>query len=321
MKINAGLTDAKTIPLLSILIINWNSRDDLIKCLDSLRRNDLQHTEIIVIDNASSDGSVAAVQANYPEVHLQVNETNLGHTGGANQGFGMVSGQFVLLLDSDTILPPGSVRTMIETMRRRPEIALAAPTLINVDGTAQESTKRFPNIMSAFFGRHSTLTRLFPNNPFSRRYLMRDKVNDTEPYPVDSLSSACMLFRRSLLDQVGLWDTEYPGYWVDIDWCFTLSRAGCAIYSIPGVKVVHDESYSPDRKKGARRIWMFHQGAYRLYAKHYTRGALDPRRLLALLFLSARAGLVIAADALRSSKSDQPQLSASGQPADTDARG
>jgi len=179
-------------------------------------------------------------------------------------------------------------------MRQRADVGVAAPRTFNTDGTIQETARNFPSVMSAFFGRQTLLTRLFPGNRFSRRYLQKDRLGEVEPFQVQQVSGACMIFRRAIVAEVGPWDEAYFGYWVDTDWCLRLAGTGKKVFCVPAARVVHHESNQRGKRKSPTRIWLFHRGAHRLYRKHYTRGWLDPRAWAAGVALAVRAaGLML----------------------------
>ena len=285
-------------PTLSYLIIAWNGWHHLRTCLASIRRSGVEDCEVVVFDNGSRDGSVELVREQFPEVKVYANSVNLGHTGGFNQGIKLLRGRYVLLLDSDTELAPDTAQGLLDFFEERPEVALVAPRVYCPDESIQETARNFPSAASGLFGRQSVLSRLFPNNPFSRRYLARDRLDSTEPYQVQSVSSACAMFRRELIDETGPWDERYPGYWVDVDWCHRIWDMGKPVYCLPGLSVTHFDNYGRDRRKTPARIWMFHWGAYMLYRKHHTLGKYDPRAMLAFAALAARAGIMIALNEL-----------------------
>ncbi len=280
-------------PKVSILIISWNSWPDLKRCLQALAAGDLPDVETVVIDNASRDGSVANLRRHFRRVKVHVNSRNIGHPRAVNQGFTLVRGTYVLVLDADTVLRPESLKMLVDFLDKRADVSVVAPRTFNTDGSVQESARDLPSAMSGLFGRQSLLTRWFPNNPFSRRYLMRDKLNETEPFEVRQVSSACMLLRRRLIDEDGGWDEGYGGYWVETDWCRRLQRNGRRIYCLPRASVIHHESNRAGRKRSVKRICDFHAGAFRYYYKHHTLGPCDPRAVFALVALAARAGVQI----------------------------
>jgi GT2 family glycosyltransferase len=292
------------VPNLTILIVTWNGWRDTRRCLDSVFACAPPDAHVLVIDNASCDGTPENIQRYFPSVQVVRNVENVGHARGVNQGVALAIGPFVLLLDSDTELGMNSMSLMCEFLQRHKDVGLVAPRTYNSDGTVQESARRFPNPINGLFGRQSLLTRWFPRNPFSRRYLLSEGLSTREPYEVEQVSAACMLFRRSLFESVRPWDDGYFAYWVDSDWCFWLRQSGWRVFCVPQASVVHHEQNRVGRKKSWRRIWMFHYGAYRFYRKTQTAGMLDPRAILALFALSARGMFQLAQNAFLA----EPQL-------------
>jgi hypothetical protein len=186
---------------------------------------------------------------------------------------------------------------MLDFLEQRLDVGVVSARTYNSDGSIQPTARRFPNALSGLFGRQSVLTRWFPNNPFTERYLQTEALSHTTPYEVEQISGACMLFRRSLFDEVGAWDEGYVAYWVDTDWCFKVRRSGWTIYCVPQASVVHHEQNRAGRKKSARRIWMFHYGAYRFYRNNKTLGTLDPRAIAAFAALTVRGLFQLAQNA------------------------
>jgi hypothetical protein len=153
--------------------------------------------------------------------------------------------------------------------------------------------------MSGLFGRQSALTRMFPDNRFSKRYLARDFLDCKRPFEVEQIGGAFMLFRRSVLDAVGPWDERYFGYWVDTDWCRCLRQRNLRIFCVPEASIVHHENNSRHKRKTAHRIWIFNFGAYQYYTKWHSCGFWDPRSLFAGSMLAARALILIGVNRLR----------------------
>jgi len=280
-----------TDPLLTIIIVTWNGGAKLLNCLTSIYAGRLPPALIVVIDNASSDDSMQRLQTMFPKVEAHQNQTNIGHTKAVNQGFALSRGEYILVLDQDTELQPDCIELMLGFLEARPDVAMVAPRTFNTDGTVQESARNFPEVMSGLFGRQSLLTRLWPGNPVTRRYLGREFLQATTPFRVEQIGGACMLFRRRVLDLVGPLDERYLGYWVDTDWCRSLHRKGLPIYCVPEARLTHHEGNAKHRRKTARRIWMFHRGAHQYYTKWHCRGPWDPRSIFAGLMLALRASL------------------------------
>jgi len=204
-----------------------------------------------------------------------------------------------MLLDVDTEVHPGTAERLLAFMEANPQVSLAAPRIRTPQGEIEPSARNLPSAMSGLFGRQSALTRLFPNNAITRRYLKADHFGSREPFQVGQVSAACMFMRRTLLDEVGPWDEGYRCYWVDSDWCAQLKRAGKVVYCVPDVSIVHYENNKAGKKKSPWRIRHFHIGAWRLYRKHYTFGVLDPRSILAAAALATRAVLMLALNAMK----------------------
>jgi N-acetylglucosaminyl-diphospho-decaprenol L-rhamnosyltransferase len=284
---------------LTILIVTWNSWGDLKRCLDSIANARAGEREILVFDNGSTDGTVDRVRQQYPHVRLEVSPTNLGLPPAVNRALALARGEFVMLLDVDTEVHPGTASRLLEFMHAHPEVSLAAPRIRTPDGDIEPSARNLPSAMNGLFGRQTLLSRLFPGNPFTRRYLHADNFGSQEPFRVEQVSAACMFMRRSLVDEVGPWDEGYRCYWVDSDWCAAIKRAGKAVYCVPDVSIVHYENNKAGKKKSMWRIRHFHQGAFRLYRKHYTLGWLDPRTWLAGMALAARAVLMAITNELK----------------------
>jgi len=299
-----------TSPSLSILIISFNCWDHLNACLRSIISSDYPVFEIVVVDNASIDGTVEKLHITYPMVRIIENTENLGHARAVNQGFKLVTGQRVLLLDADTELRPDAITHMSAFLDDYPEVYLVAPRLFYPDGTLQHSARNFPSIMSGLFGRQSLLTRLFPKNPFSRHYLALYHIDTQTPFRAQHVGATCMLFNREILQKVGMWDEGFHSYWVDADWCKSIQEAGGTIYCVPKAVVIHHEQNSRFLKKSPVRIIKFHTGAFRFYRRNYTLGIWDPRNLIAAIALAVRTLLLLVTNSLkRTSQSYKDPLS------------
>ncbi len=298
-----------TAPDLSILIVSYNTRDLLSACLASLHDAVGSCTyEVIVADNASSDGSVAMLRSDWPEVVVVEMGANTGFGRANNAAMAQASGRYVLLLNSDTQAFPGSLELLVRFMDEHPEAGVAAPRLLNADLTDQGTARSFPSAGAALFGRKALLTRLFPNNPYARRYMLRDRQSDTEPYRVDWVSGACMMVPRAIIDQVGTLDERFFMHWEDADWCRRIGAAGYCVYCVPRARVVHLEGQSErsyggvtrPRRSGrpARLVWVFHQSAYYYFTKHHAPQPWNPLRFAVAAGLMGRAAAIIVANAV-----------------------
>lgn len=287
---------------LSVIIVSYNSAAFLRQCIGSLveQRCDLP-VEVIVVDNASKDDSVATVERHFPDAVIIRNAKNLGFAKANNQGIERASGRLLLIQNPDTVMLPGLLRALVDFLAQTPEAGAASGRILNADLTDQGTARRFPTVWSGLFGRHSLLTRLLPNNRFSRRYMMTEMRGSTEPYEVDWLSTASMLVRRDVIDLVGGMDEEFF-YWVDGEWCQRIRKGGWKIFCVPPAAVIHEEGKGSGHRTRAMRnriIIDFHRGAYRLFCKHYALGPLGIMRYVALGCLSARALMQLALNSVR----------------------
>lgn len=253
---------------LSIVIVNWNTRELLRACLASLRAAlsaSPLRAEILVVDNASTDGSAAMVAEEFPEVRLFANSQNLNYAGGNNQGIAAATGEFVLLLNPDTEVPSGALEALVELLREHPEAGAAAPALVFPDGRLQDSVRGFPT-PAALVGDLTGLARLFPHSRLAG--YREHRLPPDRPSSVDQPMASAFLVRGRALAEVGAFDEQFPLFFNDVDLCFRLKLAGWEILYDPRVRVVHVGGAST-RQVRPEAIRRSHEGLRRFYAKHY----------------------------------------------------
>lgn len=253
---------------LSVAIVNWNTRQMLLDALDSIYGTPPPFPfEVIVVDNASKDGSAAAVAERFPQVLLRANQDNTGYAEGNNQAIAMASGEFVLLLNPDVILPPGTLETAVTFMQQNLDAgALGVRQVHPPDGELQRSVRGFPTPL-AIVGELLFLSRLFPNSRLFGAYRMTwfDYAHVAE---VDQPMGTFLLIRREALEQVGALDLAFPIFFNEVDWCLRCKRAGWKIYFTPDVEILHYGGAST-AQVGAAMAWESRRGLLRFYAKHY----------------------------------------------------
>lgn len=289
---------------LSVTICSWNTEDDLRACLASLERVRAEASfEVLVVDNNSEDGSPDMVQAEFPWVRLFRMERNLGFTGGQNLAMRERRGRHAFLLNSDAEVHPGALRTLLAYHAAHPEAGILGPKILNPDGTLQLSCRRFPNPVAALF-RNTLIGRWFPNNRFTREYLMADWSHEA-PREVDWVSGAALFASGELIDAIGTFDPEYYMFCEDVDWCFRAWKHGWKVVYVPDAVVTHAIGRSTDKAPN-RMIGRFHRSMLRFYTKNMLPRVAWPVRPLAwlgaALALAARAGSFIVKnkfDALR----------------------
>lgn len=224
---------------LSVVLLSYNTRDftegALRTVLDASTGLDV---EVFVVDNASRDGSADMVEAKFPQVKLIRNARNVGFSAGNNVALRQVSGRYVLLLNTDTIVRRDTLRTMVEFMDTHPDVGAAGCKILNPDGSLQlDSRRSLPTPMAAFC-KMAGLGRLFPKSRRFAHYNMTylDPDQTTE---VEVLSGSCMMVRKQTMDQVGILDEDYFMYGEDIDWCYRIQTAGWRIFYVPTTEIIH----------------------------------------------------------------------------------
>ncbi len=237
---------------LSIVVLNWNVRDLLERCLASLRSHRYA-LEIIVVDNASHDDSVAMVRAKYPQVTLIANAENRGFTGGNNQGIAAACGRYVMVLNPDTEVLGDALDRLVRYLDEHPDAGAIGPQLLNPDRSIQSSRRRFPTLAVAFF-ESTWLQGLAPKRLLTHYYL--DDVPTTTTHEVDWLNGACTVFRREVLERVGMYDAQnFFMYSEELDLCRRVKAAGWKIMYLPQAQVVHYVGKSSDQAVAARHIY------------------------------------------------------------------
>lgn len=251
---------------LSITICSWNTLDDLRACLASLEkvRNEASF-EVIVVDNNSEDGSPDMAETEFPWVRTERMTRNLGFVGGQNYAAEHRKGRHVFPLNSDTIVHPGAIKGLLEYLESHPEAGVVAPMLLNPDGSLQFSCRRFPNPVAALF-RNTLLGRLFPNNRFTKDYLMQEWSHDA-PREVDWVSGAAFLARDTLVEQIGLFDPNFVMFCEDVDFCFQTWQVGKKVIYLPEFQITHAIGRSTDKAPN-RMIGRFHRSMFLFYKKN-----------------------------------------------------
>jgi N-acetylglucosaminyl-diphospho-decaprenol L-rhamnosyltransferase len=267
----------------SVVLVTYESAEDLAACVATLPAAAGPHElEIVVVDNASRDASAEIAR----ELGIKVLEspTNLGLSRAIDRGAAATVAPWLLLVNPDTRLAPGSLARLLATAGADPTIGCVGPHLRNSDGSEYPTGRRFPSILVGAL--HAALGTVWQGNPATRHYHMRD-VDRSRPVQVDWVSGACMLLRRDAYEAAGRFDAGYFMYFEEMDFCLRLRRAGWRVVYDPGAEVTHILGGST-RSAPYRKVWNHHRSALRFYCRRYAR---DPRLLLAplvALFLAVR---------------------------------
>jgi GT2 family glycosyltransferase len=271
---------------LSVIIVSWNTRDLLRRCLVTLQ-SELAgiESEVFLIDNNSADGSADMVRAEHPWVRLTANDTNRGFAAANNQAMRVATGKYVLLLNPDTEVKTGSISTLMKFLDDNPKAGIVAPQLLNSDGSIQRSCRQFPTFLGMFYELLG-LSRLFPNNAKFRQYKMLDFEHDVQ-CQVDQPEGACLLLRKQVVDEIGMLDEGYFMLFEEVDWCYRIKQAGWEIWFTPAAQVLHHYGQSIKQVK-VRMILSSHRGLHRFWSKHYKKGRwyMDPPVYAGLMCLA-----------------------------------
>ena len=272
---------------LTVIILNWNTRDDLRVSLGSIFEQEFRHSiEVIVADNASEDGSREMVRLEFPKARLVEHEGNIGFCAGNNRAIPQDPGRYVLFLNADTRVTPCALDTLIDFADSAPDAGIIGPKLLNQDGSLQYSCRRFPNMGAGFF-RNTPLGRLFPKNRYTQDYLMSD-WDHASMRDVDWVSGAALMIRRETLAKVGGFDEGFYMYCEDVDLCYRAQKAGWRVVYFPDSVIYHIIGRSSDQVP-TRATFYFHTSMYRFYKKHYARSTSVFIRPLIIPGLMARA--------------------------------
>jgi hypothetical protein len=263
---------------LGIVILNWNTRDLLRRCLQTVLASEGAYTfRVIVVDNASEDGSAEMVRQEFPQVELIASEVNGGYPCGNNLGLRALgfhgekqvdadAPRYALLLNPDTEVAPDTFATMIRYMDEHPQIGAAGPKLILPDGSLDLACRRsFPTPMISLY-HFSKLAKLFPRSPRFARYNMTF-MNPDQEIEVDSVVGAYMQVRREAIEAVGLLDETFFMYGEDLDWAFRIKKSGWKVFYYPPVVVIHVKRAASRQSRRAQ--FEFWRAMLIFYRKHY----------------------------------------------------
>jgi GT2 family glycosyltransferase len=253
-------------PATAVAIVNHNTRDYLRACLESLRPE--APDEIVVVDNASLDGSAAMVRSEFSEVWLQANDANRGYGAAANEAIGLCRAPAVLLLNSDTRLRTGALAALVAYLGDHPEVAVAGPRLVNPDGSLQPSTYPAPTPLHILL-EESTLGRLVRHLPLLRERYLRT-WSHSHPRAVPWLLGAALAFRRDAFLAAGGFDPSFFMYAEEVDLCARLGAAGWQVHFVPAAEIVHSGGAST-RQYRSRMAIQYFSSLDRYYRRHYSR--------------------------------------------------
>jgi N-acetylglucosaminyl-diphospho-decaprenol L-rhamnosyltransferase len=253
-----------SLPDVSIIVLSWNVRDLLRRCLTSLPLNS-SSSEIIVVDAASTDGSPEMVRAEFPQVALIASNENLGYTRGNNLGLRAAKGRYLLILNPDTEIVGDAIPQMLAFMDAHPHAGMLGPQLLYPDRTVQSTRRRFPSLATAFF--ESTWLQPLAPRRLLDHYYARDLPDDAIG-EVGWVVGAALLVRREAYEQVGGFDEGFFMYSEEMDWCRRMKAAGWQVIYFPAARIIHHEAKSSTQVPAATHI-RFNTSKVRYFRKYH----------------------------------------------------
>lgn len=269
------------------IIVNHDAGEALLACVSSLQEEGVD--ELVVVDNASTDGSVERLESEHPSAKVVRTGRNLGYGAGVNRGLALVGKDLVLVCNPDVVVHPGALAVMAGVLADDPVAAVVGPCILEPDGSRYPSARRFPSWVVALG--HALLGTVRPQNRYTRRYRMDDLLV-AKPSQVDWVSGACFLARRRVLEEIGGFDERYFMYLEDTDLCWRLSRAGYRIVYVPTASVSHLQGLST-AKHPYRMLAAHHRSAFRFASRTTTGWRRVGLPAVALLLAVRLAALLV----------------------------
>ncbi len=311
---------------LSICIATLNACDYLRNCLRSIREQSSQlhldnsaptapgqpvgtpilNIELIVVDNGSTDGTLAMLQSKYNAVRLIHNDSNLGFARPINQALRASQGRYMLLLNPDTIVLPGAFNELVAYLESHPEVGICGPKVLNRDGTLQKACKRGVSRPWAAFSYFSGLSSLFPKSKFFGGYLL-NYLDENEIHEVDGISGSCMLIRRQVIDQIGYLDERFFAYQEDADYCFQAKKRGWKVVYLPSAQIVHFGGQGGSRVQPYRSIYEWHRSYYLYYRKNLAGDYIFLFNWFYYFLMGLKLAVALSANAFRANKFAGPR--------------
>lgn len=276
---------------LSYIIVNYRSSRDLLRCIESIHASEFSGvSEILVIDNSDFDSGIPIVRETFPDIKLIKNLKNIGFGSACNQAARIATGRLLLFVNPDVELAPLTSSSLSNYLDEHPNVGAIGPKVLNTDGTLQYSCRRFPTVWSGLFNRYSLLTRLFPNNRYSHHYLMSDMDHEVTQ-TVDWLSGCCLMVKRDVFQEVGMFDENYFLFIEDVDLCRTLGEKGFDVVYHPETSITHISSMN--HRASFHSIIKRHQGMSYYHRKYIKGNILTQMTLDGLISLRCCLQLVL----------------------------
>ena len=252
---------------LDIVIVNYNSKDYLLRCLKSIFHSKETPPANIYIQNNSPEEKVESVISEFPKAKVTKSRMNLGFAKAVNLALDQGEAPYVVLLNPDTYIFDGFFQKAMDYMEENPDVAIVGPKIVDDDGQIQGSARRFPNPLTGLFGRNTFLSKIFPNNKITCSNILTKMSDGKTPMEVDWVSGACLVARRKAVEEVGYLDERFFMYWEDADWCRRMREKEWKVVYFPKATIAHHVGGSSSTRRIQSRI-AFHKSCYKLFTKY-----------------------------------------------------
>lgn len=257
-------------PMVSALIVSHNEKELLLDCLRAFYATTDVPVEAVVVDNASTDGSAAAVTSEFPKATVLLESKNLGYGRAANVGLERCLGRFVLLLNPDVIVEPQSVGRLADFLLTRPDAGAVGPRVLMADGSRDPDARRSFPVPRTLFYRTVGLSRLFPRSRTFGRHNM-GHLDESDVHEMDSGTKDCIMLRMAAVDRIGFFDPRYFMFGEDVDLCYRLKMGGWKVFYLPNSTAVHQQR--PSTTKAQRQAtYERHRSMWTYHFKHHSEG-------------------------------------------------
>lgn len=278
---------------LSICILTLNSVEYLRKCLKSIQQFPPDGGyEILVADNGSNDGTVPMLQDEYPAVKIILNKENLGFTKPNNQMLRQAKGNFLLLLNPDTLLTEDCFNPQLDFLKANPDVGISIPKVLNADGSFQKQSRRGEATPIEVIGYFFKLGKLFPKNKPLNGYLV-SWLPENEVAEVKAVSGSCMFIRRETWEQVGDFDERFFAYQEDSDYCRRARQKGWKIMYVPISHIIHYGGEGGSKAQPIKSIYQWHRSYFLYYRKHFAEGHFFLFNWFYYLLMAAKLALAL----------------------------
>ncbi|HID40337.1 MAG TPA: glycosyltransferase, partial [Calditrichaeota bacterium] len=276
---------------ISVIIVNYNVKDFLEQALLSVKRAlSAYPSEIIVVDNASIDGSVPMLKKRFPDVRVIENHKNVGFSAANNQAIKIAQGEFIVLLNPDTVVQEDTFERLFDFFEQKPDVTAATCKILNPDGTFSVDCRHsIPTPLVAFW-KVTGLSNLFPKSKIFGKYNLT-YLDENETYPVEAISGSFMMIKREIVKKIGLLDERFFMYCEDIDYCYRINQAGGKIYYVPTSQIIHYKGEST-KKDNLDYVITFNRSLYQFYQKHFQQKYIYPFKWLILLGVILRGFII-----------------------------